>query len=165
MSSFRMENVRSALPSLRWCGPGGAMGIVVESGQVHASNYQQWSPVGLGNYFKTSAELAKIEKCFAFKDPGMVISFLSRNKFLAELLLEIHQQVGKYFNESLVSVTLEIYRGADTGEEDQLFVMVKSSQDSESAYKCLARLDEEWWLRELPRAEGKMVISVEFADV
>ncbi len=165
MSSARMENVRRALPSLRWCGPGGAMGAWSESSRVHASNYQQWSPVGLGNYFKISAELAKIEKCFAFKDPGMVISFLSRNESLAELLLEIHQQIAHYFNGAYVYVTLEIYRGADAGEEDQLFVMVKSSQDSESAYKCLARLDEEWWLRELPRAKGKMVISVEFADV
>ena len=141
------------------------MGTLSESSQVHAANYQRWSPVGLGNYFKTSAQLTKIEKCFAFKDPGMVISLLLRSGFLAELLLEIHQKIGQYFNEAYVSVTLEIYRGADTGEEDQLFVMVKSSQDSESAYKCLARLDEEWWLRELPRAKGKMVISVEFADV
>ncbi len=102
----------------------------------------------------------KIEKLYLFRKANVVKSFLEEHPFLIPLLQEAHIQIKRYFPNS--DVVLEVVTDPEIPDEKQLVAFIVVEQTAEEASQALDRLDEEWWLDALDRAQDMFHITLEF---
>lgn len=86
--------------------------------------------------------------------------FLKKNPFLVPLVEEAAREIKKRISEEDVWVVCELFTDPESDEE-LLFLLIRSNLSSAQGDALEHRLYEEWWLDQMPRANGKMVISVE----
>lgn len=106
---------------------------------------------------RTSTLLSSL---FTFRDPQAVVSFLRKNDFLVPLLIEANKEIKKHFPES--QTYLELVSDPEAVDEWQLFLYISTKLAPREARPILKRLDNEWWLAALERAQGKLCISLEY---
>lgn len=84
---------------------------------------------------------------------------MSRNGFLVPLIREVSSRVNDYFGS--VPFFLERFLDPDSPDDGKLVVSILSDLDPDAADAALERFDEEWWLDNLPRADGKLCVTLE----
>jgi len=105
------------------------------------------------------SQIASIEGIYNFVDREDIISFLKANKFLIKILKEAHKNIKFIFG---ASVHLYLKLCADPEEDfEELFVVIKSTHNSEEALHLLNKLDESWFLKIVDSTQGKLNIMVE----
>lgn len=98
----------------------------------------------------------KVEDLYDFVDKDKVSIFIAEHIFLTDILLEAHTQIHKYFPRCQIVLELDKY------EDDRILVRIKTELDADEALNRLKKLDHNWWLDILPRAENKMMIDIDF---
>jgi hypothetical protein len=107
-----------------------------------------------------SRELADLGEAFAFR--GDVQSMTDRNPHLVSLLREAREQVDRVFGSS-APIDLEVVENPEAADSSpELFAFIQTPLPVPAARERLERLDEEWWLDALPRAEGRLNIALEY---
>jgi hypothetical protein len=101
-----------------------------------------------------------IDKLYIFREANEVTSFLEENLFLIPLLQEAYTHIKRHF--PLSDVVLEVVTDPEIMGQKDLVVFIVVKQKAEEASQALDRLDEEWWLDTLDRAEDKLHITLEF---
>jgi len=87
------------------------------------------------------------------------MSFLKENEFLIEILKEAYKTIETIFG---ASVTLYLKLCADPEEDfEELFIVIKSTHNSEEALHLLSKFDESWFLKVVDSTRGKLNITVE----
>jgi len=89
-----------------------------------------------------------------------VSHFLEVNPFLIPLLREAYTHIRKYFPSS--KLFLEAVADPEVIDEVQLVVFIAANHDPDEASEALNRLDEDWWLDAMERAQDKLCITLEF---
>ncbi len=98
---------------------------------------------------------------YALTDEKRVTEFLRQFPALVPLLAEATEAVGEHFPD--MPLALEVVADPDVSDAVHLALAVGTSLPVPEAFDRLQRFDEEWWLDHLPRAEGKLVITLVFA--
>jgi hypothetical protein len=101
-----------------------------------------------------------IDKLYIFRDVNDVTSFLEENSFLVPLLQEAYTHIKRHFPDS--DVVLEVVTDPEIMDEKALVAFIVVKQTAKEASQALNRLDKEWWLNALERAEDKLHITLEF---
>lgn len=102
----------------------------------------------------------RLRRLYEFRGGLDVDHFLRNNPYLSMLLLEAHEEIRKYFPTG-TRVALEIVADPEAQEDQQLFVVIRTRLSPRVAHTLLSVLDQNWWLDVLPRAKGKMEVSLE----
>lgn len=105
------------------------------------------------------SQIAGIEGMYSLKNREGVISFLKVNRFLIKILEEAYENIGTVFG---ISAHLYLDLCTDPQEDfEELFVVIKSTHNSEEAFHLLSKLDESWFLKVVETTQGKLNIMVE----
>lgn len=102
----------------------------------------------------------RLRRLYEFRGGLDVDHFLRNNPYLSMLLLEAREEIRKYFPTG-TRAALEIVADPEAQEDRQLFVVIRTSLNPRVAHTLLSTLDQNWWLDVLPRAKGKMEMSLE----
>ncbi len=108
----------------------------------------------------SSPEVQPLDQLYDFRKPTDVSHFLEVNPFLVPLLREAYTHIRKYFLSS--KLFLEVVADPEAIDEEQLVVFIVANHDPDNASEALNRLDEEWWLGAMERAQDKLCITLEF---
>jgi hypothetical protein len=107
-----------------------------------------------------STEVQPLEQLFDIRKPTEVTHFLEENPFLTPLLREAYSHLRKYFQSS--KLFLEVVADPELIDEEQLVVFIAVNHDPDEASEALNRLDKDWWLDAMERAQDKLTITLEF---
>lgn len=100
-----------------------------------------------------------VTSLYKLRDHIQVTEFLQENRFLVDLLLEMHPLIQKYFG-SHAEVELEMFADPEAETDRRLFALIQTSGAIDDALACLDNFDQ-WWVTVLPRARRKMSVDVE----
>ncbi len=106
------------------------------------------------------AQVQFVQSFYIFREPGAVLRFLERNKFLPPLLVDAYREIRKYFPDS--QIFLEVDTDPENRNDQQLVVFIATNLSPKAALQKLKQFDEDWWLDALDRAQRKLCINVEF---
>jgi hypothetical protein len=106
------------------------------------------------------SNLDVLGELFDVDDPPAVRSYLGKHSFLVPLLVEVHQNVPRYFPDN-TRLRLQLLTDRHGGDHVELFAIIESSLSEDQAQQLPDRFDEEWWLQAVNRASGRMTIDVE----
>lgn len=126
--------------------------VILEPEEIESPNASQAVPA--------SAAPEPLERRFTFEDEKAVREFLKRHQALVPLLPEVAQQLSRYFDEQALP-RLELVPDYEGDGEPELFVIVTTSLPIDEALARLRRFDDEWWLRAMDRAHGKLSVDFE----
>jgi len=87
--------------------------------------------------------------------------FLCAYPQLVEVLLDAHVYLQKYFGTE-PKVTLKVVGDPEVEGMDELFAYILTSLPVDEALARLNRLDEEWFLDQLDRVDGRFNFNLEF---
>ena len=105
-------------------------------------------------------EVHPLEHIYDVRKPTEVSHFLEENPYLTPLLNEAYRHIRKYFQSS--KLFLEVVADPEVIDEEQLVVFIAVNHDPDEASDALNRLDKEWWLDAMERAQEKLTITLEF---
>ena len=126
-----------------------------ESIRLHAAQY-----VTLPDTIE-SQRLYQLEEVYSLRDAAAVRRFLHACPQLVEVLLEAHVYLQKYFGPD-PQVTLRVVSDPEAESMDELFAYILTPLPVDEALARLDRLDEEWFLDQLDRVDGKFNFNLEF---
>lgn len=96
---------------------------------------------------------------YEFVDNSRVVRFLEENPCLISLLLEALTPLQTYLPGA--SLFLEVVNDPDALKGDELIVTARRDWTVEEALDALNEFDDAWWLDNIQRAAGKVIITVE----
>ncbi len=103
-----------------------------------------------------------LPQVFVFRGQQDLETMADENPQLVGLLLEAHQQIRRLF-EPDTRLVLEIVANPEAADAlPELFLYIQTGLPVHAAKQKLERLDDEWWLDALPRAEGRLNIALEY---
>lgn len=102
-----------------------------------------------------------LEREYVFKDHREVKEYIEINPFLIPLLFEAYGKIKLYF-ESYPQVFLEVVTDPEVPDDIKLVAFIRTCMEPKEALDRLDRLDREWWLQAMERAQGKLCIHLEF---
>lgn len=98
---------------------------------------------------------------YKFRAPSEVRTFLQRNLFLVDLLLEAYEVTQTFFGRN-AQISLEVVEDPEASNGRELFALIQTSLPPNDARARLKRLDREWWLDAMLQAQCKMTIDMEY---
>jgi len=90
----------------------------------------------------------QIKKLYSFTDTSNIETFLNKNDFLIDILLEAPEHIRKVFGDD-INLFLEL-------EDNELFIIIKSKYMSEKAVKLEEKLFDEWFIGIMDKIDGKL---------
>ena len=102
-----------------------------------------------------------LDQLYTLRRPLEVAEFLDAHPFLGPLLLEAYGKIMQYF-ESFPDVLLEVVTDPEAQGLVKMFGYIVTSLTPEEAGRRLRQFDREWFLSQIPRAEGLLNFDVEF---
>lgn len=105
--------------------------------------------------------LRKLEGIYSFRDAGAMRSFLKAHLQLIEVLFQAHVHLQKHLGPD-PQVELAIITDPEVEDMDELFAYILTSLPVDEALARLDRLDEEWFLDQLDRVDGRFNFNLEF---
>lgn len=109
-----------------------------------------------------SRRLHPLEEIYSLRDAAAVRRFLHTYPQLVEVLLEASVYLQKHFGPD-PQVTLEVVSDPEVEGVEQLFAYILTSFPVDDALTRLDKLDEEWFLDQLDRVDGRFNFNLEFA--
>lgn len=93
------------------------------------------------------------------RDADDVIRVLGREMGLADLIADAADQLPRFFPDA--SGTLQVVYDPEYEDDGELFIGIKSSLPRPEAFRVMHdEFDERWWLENLARADGHLVINL-----
>lgn len=105
--------------------------------------------------------LHQLEDIYSLHNTAAVRHFLYAYPQLVEVLLDAHVYLQKYFGTE-PKVTLKVVSDPEVEGMDELFAYILTSLPVDEALARLNRLDEEWFLDQLDRVDGRFNFNLEF---
>ena len=102
--------------------------------------------------------IKQLQSIYVFTNSNVITSFLLQNTFLFEILFEAPQRIWEIFGG--VPLYLEVHRDPEEGW-DELFIVIKSSYNTDEALRLEDQLMEEWFLERITETKGKLNIVEE----
>lgn len=93
--------------------------------------------------------------------PTTVAQFIQENAFLAELLVEIRAKVSEMFG-AATQIRLDLLDDPEFLGQPKLYAVILTPLAAEAALALQGRLDDDWWLDNLDRAQGKLNLCLEY---
>jgi len=109
----------------------------------------------------TNSEVGELEAFYQFDDSAeQVVAFLPKHSFLLPLLVEAAQEIAKFFpnNQPL----LHCFTNPEDKEDEMLFILLGTTEDTSQALHKLNQFEETWWLNEMTWGKGKLSIDINF---
>ena len=106
-----------------------------------------------------TGRLSEIERRFDFDERERVLDYLDRHPHLLPLLVDVADQIPCYFRPDDRAL-MQLIEDEDIGVE-QLYAIVRSGLDPDEVEARLNRLDEEWWLDAVERADGDLTVDAQ----
>ncbi|MCX7707648.1 MAG: hypothetical protein N2204_06550 [Anaerolineae bacterium] len=106
-------------------------------------------------------KLSQIRRIYGFRGEAEAVRFLRMHPALIDLLLEALPHVERYFGPH-PEVVLEVVVDPEASDSEELFANIRTSLPVEEALECLNQFDEEWFLDQLARTEGRFNFNLEF---
>ena len=104
---------------------------------------------------------ASLEEAYVFRQAREVAEFLEEHPYLGSLLLEAYDHIQEHFG-LRPRVALEVVTDPEATDDRELYALIGTHLSPEAALQRLERLDKEWWLAAMDRAQCKLSIDVEF---
>jgi hypothetical protein len=108
----------------------------------------------------SNEDVQSLEQLYRFQEPIKIYHFLEKNLFLIPLLNEAYATIRTYFPEE--RLYLKLVTDPEAVDVEQLVVFIAVKNDTGEASQALEKLDEEWWLLAMERAQDKLCITLEF---
>jgi len=106
-------------------------------------------------------EIQGLSRLYSFRNPTEVVNFLQTHSLLVPLLLEAYPRIEEHFGPN-PEVVLEVVTDPEAADDQELFAFIRTDLAPDEALEKLHQLDQNWWLDEADRANGKLCIHVEF---
>lgn len=90
-----------------------------------------------------------------------VKNLLSKNRFLISLLEEISNKIYQYYGNTQ-KISLEVFYEPDFPQSSELWASILTELSAEEARSIMDRMDEEWWLENIDRANCKLNIGIDY---
>ncbi|MDC0721733.1 hypothetical protein [Nannocystis bainbridge] len=98
---------------------------------------------------------------FSCPQPELLVGVLSKHPTLAPLLLQIAEQVPRFFRRDAVKqLRLRPSSGTYTAVDDGVVVEIVVAADDPDADESLDRFDEEWWFDASGRCTAETVVDI-----
>jgi len=128
---------------------------------VHPQKIFPWS-VGTASTFRTlDVSLQGIEYLYSVPDRRAVREFILDNQDLAEVLIDAFGPLTEAFG-PFPQVCLSVVRDPEIENSAELLGSILTPLGVNEALDRLTRFDERWFLRQLQRANGRLVFNLEF---
>lgn len=98
---------------------------------------------------------------YEFRDFQAVAAILRDKPQLIGLLVEMYGQICIRFGPEN-PITLDRFFDPEAQTHNELVIIVRTLFTPEVAMKALDNFDMEWWLEALPRAQNKVIVTVEY---
>ncbi|HEY3115815.1 MAG TPA: helix-turn-helix transcriptional regulator [Chloroflexota bacterium] len=92
------------------------------------------------------------------RDADDVTRVLGREAGLADLIADAADQLPHFFPDA--SATLEVVYDPEYEDDGQLFMGIRSSLPRREAFEVLDKFDKSWWLYNVRRANGLLIIDL-----
>ena len=103
-----------------------------------------------------------LERIYSLRNAAAVRRFLRAHPQLLEVLLEAYIHLQRYFG-SKPQVTLEVVSDPEVEGLEELFAYILTDLPVDEAMARLDKLDQEWFLDQLDRVDGRLNFNLEFA--
>ncbi len=91
-----------------------------------------------------------------------VEDFIREHPVLQDLVYEAHAEIRSLFGAEPRLLLKVLEDPDDESEQAQLGMVIETSADRDSARTMLRKLDEQWWVEAMPKADNLMTISLEY---
>lgn len=98
---------------------------------------------------------------YEIRNPSEIATFLSENKSLIDLLEEIPHRLRKFFGKN-VKLAVELFAEPEMSASKEIFVLVVTKKDAQSARSKMDEFDRNWWLENMDKANCKLNVSLEY---
>jgi len=109
---------------------------------------------------RPQTEAHQLEQLYIFREKAEILHFLEAKKFLLPLLEDAYTTIRSYFPAS--DLLLEVVIDPEITHERQLVIFIAIKENAEEASEALDKLDEDWWMGNMDRAQGSLCITLEF---
>lgn len=121
-----------------------------------------WTEEGSASIIQTlNQEIQQLERIYLFRKSREVKEYLQTNSFLAPFLFEAFEVVQRFFGMN-PSVVLEVTHDPEAPDESELFAYIQTTLSPPEPLERLRMLDEEWFLDQLAKLEGKFNFNIEY---
>ena len=106
------------------------------------------------------SQYSLLRKKYVFDPNGKVTNFIKSDPQLEEILLEASSQISTYFPEA--KPVLKYFIDQETVGESNIIISIPTIYSPQETSDRLDQLEDNWWLENEYRSEGKLSINVEF---
>jgi hypothetical protein len=99
-----------------------------------------------------------LDQIHVLKDKPGVLAFLKEHSYLLPLVTEASAILGEYFVHPTLSI--EIHSDPELARS-QLVLSIGTSLEIDQALRQLERFRQDWWLDQLGRTKGNLIIDVD----
>ena len=125
------------------------------------ANLQSFFDLILEELWKYPNVFEKLAASYQIENPPEVEAFLKEYSFLIPLLREVAPQARLIFGTD-VRLTLQVVHDPEVAGESELTVYIHTNLPVDEAMDKLSKLDEEWFLDQLHRTNGKLNLDIQF---
>jgi hypothetical protein len=106
--------------------------------------------------------LARLDELYQLRNQDEVKGYLRLHDSAINVLLEAPERVKSHFQRD-TQIALEVITDPEDGDR-KLFAFALTPLPAEEAMDRLEQFDEEWWFEASERAEGQLIVDVEFIE-
>lgn len=106
-------------------------------------------------------EINDLRSKFEITNFEEVRNFLTKNRFLVSLVEGIPSKIYQYFGIGQ-KLALQILCEPDFPKSFELWIHILTELSAKKALPILERFDEEWWLENMDKSDGKLNITLKF---
>lgn len=136
---------------------------------VYAINLRNWlNPVRqrleeMLDAFTETPKPIRTATPFEVQAPDEALTFLAKHSFLEPLLDEARAEITNLFGPDTTSA-LELITDPESDGSKKLILYIRPNLTVDEACDRLNRFDRDWWLDEIPRANGLLTVDVDFSS-
>lgn len=109
----------------------------------------------------TDGLIERVAHRFDLRDEGRVRAFLHDHHELVALLLDVHGAAEEFMG-SGTAIALEVVSDPEAENAEELYALIQTRLEPDQALRMLHAFDRGWWLERVPRARGKLTVSLEY---
>jgi ribosomal protein S10 len=103
-----------------------------------------------------------LRQVFVLRGHSEVERIAEANPQLVSLLLEAHQRIAGIFGPDAPLILQAVSNPDAPAVLPELFLYIQTQLSVREAKAKLEKLDDDWWLDSLPRADGRLTIALEY---
>lgn len=105
-------------------------------------------------------DLKSLEALYYLRGSAEIAVFLEKYGFLIPILLEAYPQIQAHFPDAVCA--LEVFVDPDSPGHQDLLLTISTTLDVDQAFATLKQFDKAWWVANMDRAQGYLIIDIEF---